>query len=417
MSAGLIHLDHIRLADVQRLPIEWLWPGRVALGKLTMIAGDPGLGKSLFTLTMAAHVSTGGSWPVDHATCPQGSVVILSAEDDPGDTIAPRLDAAGADTAKIHAIKMTVEISSSTGESITRGFSLRKDVAALSDLLRTMPDTRLVIIDPISAYLDGTDGHSNSDVRGLLMPLAELASKHRVALVCVSHLNKGSGSPAYRVMGSLAFSAAARAVFAVGKDPGDEQRRLVLTVKNNLAPDRGGLAYRVEARSGIPVLEWDDEPVHMTVDQLLNPPEVDGEVSELGEAKEFLTQVLADGPMTAKEVQRQANEAGLAWRTVRRAQSEMGIRPTKTRFDGHWEWSLTNLSKNPHPQNLGHLDHLRGIPAETPKVARTSSVKPQENVQGGQVVQDARGLGLGQLQACKRCAGTGCHWCLEVSHG
>lgn len=417
MSAGLIHLDHVCLADVQRLPIEWLWPGRVALGKLTMIAGDPGLGKSLFTLTMAAHVSTGGSWPVDHATCPQGSVVLLSAEDDPGDTISPRLDAAGADTTKIHALKMTVEISPNTGESITRGFSLRKDVAALSDLLRTMPDTRLVVIDPISAYLDGTDGHSNSDVRGLLMPLAELASKHRVALVCVSHLNKGSGSPAYRVMGSLAFSAAARAVFAVGKDPGDEQRRLVLTVKNNLAPDHGGIAYRVESRNGVPFLEWDTEPVRMTVDQLLNPPEVDDAVSEIDEAKEFLHQVLADGPITAKEVRRQANDAGLAWITVRRAQSEMGIKPAKTRFDGHWEWSLTNVFKTPRPKNLEQVDPLRCISAETPKVFKSIFGETPKNTQGAQAVQENQGRGAEQVGVCRHCDGEGCSWCRKYSHG
>ena len=117
---------------------------------------------------------------------------------------------------------------------------------ALDEAIELTPDCRLVIVDPITAYCGGVDSHKNAEVRGLLAPLSNLAERHEVAVVAVSHLNKSAGGSAiYRTMGSLAFTAAARAVWGVTKDKGDSQRRLMLPVKNNIAPDVMGLAYSI----------------------------------------------------------------------------------------------------------------------------------------------------------------------------
>lgn len=312
MSAAQI----IRLDDVKPEPIRWLWPGRIAIGKLTMIAGDPGLGKSLLTVELAAHVTTGKPWPVDGAECPQGAVLMLSAEDDLADTIRPRLDAAGADASSVFAMGMVREIDAD-GRELRRLPSMAEDVELVGRVLTRKPEIRLLTIDPVSAYLGGVDSHKNTDLRAVLAPWAELAAKHRVAVVCVSHLNKGAGAAMYRTAGSIAFVAAARAAYAVTKDKDDDRRRLVLPVKNNLGPDdAGGLAYRVKARDGVPFIEWEPEAIHVSADEALAADAGDHR-SATDEATEWLRDMLADGPMPAKAVQREAREAGISDKALR----------------------------------------------------------------------------------------------------
>jgi hypothetical protein len=203
----------ISLADVQSRPIEWLWPGRIARGKVTLLAGDPGLGKSFLTLDLAARVSRGSPWPdAPDASAPLGGVVLLSAEDDVEDTIRPRLDAAGAD---VHRIKLLQAVRHNYRENQKEAiFSLVTDLPALEAAILAVPGCQLVVIDPITAYLGETDSHKNAEIRGLIAPLAALAAKYGVAIVCVTHLNKsGSGPAIYRSIGSIAFVAAARAVW------------------------------------------------------------------------------------------------------------------------------------------------------------------------------------------------------------
>ena len=284
-----------RMSDVQPEPITWLWPSRIAQGKVTLIAGDPGLGKSMITVAMASHVSRGTPWPVDRSCCPQGDTIMVSAEDDPGDTIRPRLDAAGADVSRVHVLTMVSELDRD-GNPRERSFNLAKDIPGLDDLLRQTPECRLVTIDPVSAYLGGTDSHNNADIRALLTPLAAMASRHKVAVVAVTHLNKAQQANAlYRASGSLAFVAAARAAYSVTKDPDDPDRRLILPLKNNLGDDRTGFAYTIiEADNGAPVLLWEDEPVEMTLEDLANAV-TERKPRPRDEAKSWLRNVLAAG--------------------------------------------------------------------------------------------------------------------------
>lgn len=340
-------------ANVKPEPVRWLWPGRIALGKVTLLVGDPGLGKSLITAAMTGHVTRGTAWPVDRSPCPSGDVLILSAEDDPADTIRPRLDAAGADASRVYLLKAIRGFDAKSGELQTRMFSLKRDLEFLSAELARLRNVRLVIVDPLSAYLDGTDSHTNADVRALLAPLAELAARHGVAIVAVSHLNKGGQQSAlYRVTGSLAFVAAARAVYAVLKDPNDPQRRLILPVKNNLAPDSSGVAYAIgTADNSAPVVEWEPEPVTITAEQALAPAEADEERSERDDAADWLRDALAEGSRRVPELMKDARAYGFSERTMQRARRAVGAVVEREGFGGHCRWSI--------PANPAHTPHTR----------------------------------------------------------
>jgi archaellum biogenesis ATPase FlaH len=315
-----------RLSDVKPETLEWLWPGRIPLGKLTLLAGDPGLGKSFVTLDMAARVSNGSGWPDDcGAKQAAGSVVLFSAEDDLRDTIRPRLDRAGADVTRIIAVEGIRWTDAETAESGTRCFSLERDLHALEGVIAETADARLVVIDPISAYCGRADSHKNSEIRGLLAPLAELAARFRLAVVAVTHLSKGgAGKAVYRAMGSLAFAAAARAVWAVAKDQSNPTRRLILPVKMNLSPDPTGLAYSIDDGA----VAWEAEPVRMTADDAFSAEadrERGGESSEWREAGDWLVEVLTDGPVAAKEIKSLARVNGIGEKPLRTAKERLGI--------------------------------------------------------------------------------------------
>lgn len=359
------------MADIEAKPIRWLWPGKIARGKVSMLAGNPGLGKSQVTASMAAIITTGGQWPVDRSRCERGNVVFLSAEDDAEDTIKPRLMAAGADLSRVFILDAVLDGFDTQGEQVSRHFNLRTDLARLGALLDELGNVALIVIDPITAYLGETDSHKNAEVRALLAPLGELAARHGAAVVCVSHLNKGGNSEALmRVTGSLAFVAAARAAFIVARDQDDNSRRLFLPLKNNIGRDESGLAFKVETRQLPGNIEtscvvWEAEAVTVTADEALVPEGSADDRSERDEATKWLREALADGPLSAKDVQRQARQTGIAWATVRRAKALLGINTTKTRFDGGWEWALPSKvlksAQGAHAfcvSTLGKVEHL-----------------------------------------------------------
>ena len=337
-----------RLSAVERETLQWLWPGRIPLGKLTLLAGDPGLGKSFVTLDIAARVSSGEPWP-DLPLLKQtpASVLLFNAEDDLADTIAPRLDKAGADDRNIVAVEGVA-----LGDQ-RRHFSLEQDLPRLEEVLEQVPETRLIVIDPISAYTGKIDSHKNADVRGMLAPLAELAGRHRLAIVAVTHLSKSGGSKAvYRAMGSLAFAAASRAVWAVAKDPNDPQRRLFLPGKLNLARDPEGLAYRIEDGR----VAWEAEPVRVHADEafaaeLKAAQGKDKRGTERREAMEWLREQLKDGPCPASDLIELGEQYGFTKRTLQRALKEIGGARKKDSFGGPWLWSLPDEGANEGDSN------------------------------------------------------------------
>jgi hypothetical protein len=331
------------LAHVEPETVEWLWPGRLPIGKLIVLAGDPGLGKSYATLDIAARVSRGAQWPDTHDRTSRGSVLLLTAEDDLQDTIRPRLDAAGADPKYVQAIRATP-----AGDGRDRAVDLRHDIEALRQTLRTMVQPRLLVIDPISSYLGDTDSHNNADVRNTLQPLADLAAEFRIAVLAVSHLNKSSGTNAtHRVTGSLAFTAAARAVWLVAPDSEDRQRRLFVPAKMNLAPDSSGLGYRLHSdnHGAVAKVEWESEPVQMTAHDLMASS--DEESSGVDDAAEWLREALKDGAKPARAIKEEARDNGIAERTLRRAKNRARIEAFRSGFgrDGQWFWRLTETQE------------------------------------------------------------------------
>lgn len=343
------NIAYRRMADIQAKPIRWLWPGRFARGKVSMLAGNPGLGKSQVTASMAAVVTTGRHWPVDRKQCEVGNVVFLSAEDDPEDTIRPRLEAAGADLSRVFILDAVVDGFRADGGERRRAFNMKSDLARLAAMLEEIGDVALIVIDPITAYLGDTDSHVNAEIRALLAPLGELAAKHGAAVVCVTHLNKGGGGEALmRVTGSLAFVAAARAAFIVVKDKEDEARRLFLPLKNNIGKDQSGLAFSVEgAEVDSPAgliqtsrVIWEAGAVTISADEAMAPAADAEERSSIEDAKAFLLGILADRPMPSKAIRAEAEEAGHAWRTIQRAQKALEIEAVKEGMKAGWVWKL-----------------------------------------------------------------------------
>ncbi len=402
-------LQMVCMADVKSKPINWLWPEKIARGKVSMIAGDPGLGKSLITIALASAVSTGARWPVGGGNAPQGSVIMLSDEDALDDTIRPRLDAADADCAKIHAIKMVQE-TTKDGEIVSRSFSLAKDIERLADVLEELGDCVLLVIDPISAYLDGTDSHRNADVRALLSPLSGLAERFNVAIVTVTHLNKGSGNAIYRATGSLAFVAAARSVLAVTKDQDEQSRRLVLPMKNNLGKDCTGMAYKIEtAESGAPVVMWEPDPVDIDINEVLNG-ESDDFRNERKDAIDWLESELSGGPVDTKVLKARANESGHSWRTVRRAQDHLKVKARKTGAKGGWQWWHPDDTFTPSHED-GHegaegvrsqgVATLATLNEDAPKASNSTKVTHENAHENAQDAQGVQSQGVATLATLK----------------
>jgi len=344
------------IADIEAKPIRWLWPGRIARGKLTVLAGHPGLGKSQVTASVAAIVTSSGLWPDTRQECQPGTFIFLNAEDDPADTLRPRLEAAGADLRRVHIVDAVVSGFLGDGSPGERGFSLEEDVARLGELLKRLGDVAGVVIDPISAYMGRVDSHKNAEVRAVLAPLASMAAKHDSAMIAVSHLSKAGGPSALmRVIGSLAFGAAARAAHLIAPDPKDHARRLFLQMKNNLAPDEGGLAFRIEGCNVPGVtgsiatsrVSWESEPVTETADDILFAQETRKEKhTAVDSAADFLRQVLELGPVSVNQIEQEAKAAGCSWMSVRRAADAIGVEKEKYGLKDGWYWGLPAENRN-----------------------------------------------------------------------
>jgi KaiC/GvpD/RAD55 family RecA-like ATPase len=361
--------------DIEPKPLRWLWPGRIPLGKLTLFAGDPGLGKSFVTLDVAARVTRGESWPDGApASCQVGSVIVLSAEDDPSDTIRPRLEAAGANLSKVHVLQ-AVRREKPDGETSLEHFSLETDLVALQDAVASFGDARLVVIDPISAYLGNTDSHINAKVRGLVSPLADIAAGLDVAVVAVTHLNKSTSSALYRACGSIAFIAAARAVWLFGKNPDDPAGRLMLPGKMNLAPEQMGIAYTLASERHVAVVAW-GAAVSVSADVMLEPEGAERR-SERIDAIEWLRERLSSGAVAQREIKREAAKEGFSWATVRRAKDALGIIAEKSGYQGPSQWRLRNA-------------HSKGAQPRTPQVSTFERPTENSSISGNSPAKDAR---------------------------
>jgi hypothetical protein len=314
-SGNILELIVKRASEIVPQPVMWLWPGRMAIGKQTLIAGEPGLGKSQIATALAAAVTTGGAWPHEEGRAPLGNAIILSAEDGIADTIVPRLHAAQADCERAFII------SAVRNNDRLRTFNLQADLALLEQTIDRIGDVRLVVIDPISSYMGAIDSHKNTDVRAVLEAVGEMAERRHIAIVGITHFTKGAGQRAINAfMGSVAFIAAARAAFAVMKDSSDETRHLFLPVKNNLAPLGLGLAFRLvqhlipgaDGCGPASAVSWESSPVTSTADEMMA---ANSGSATLHTAKadciEFLEAILASGWVEVADITAEAVGAGL----------------------------------------------------------------------------------------------------------
>ncbi|QGZ61078.1 AAA family ATPase [Paraburkholderia acidisoli] len=330
----------VNAANLEPQPVDWLWNEWLALGKLHLLAGAPGQGKTTLAMSLAAIVTRGGRWP-DGSNCTAGSVVIWSGEDDPGDTLLPRLMAAGAKRDKVYFV---------SGKNINgefQSFDPARDTAALSKECEQLGDVRLIIVDPISSAVTG-DSHKNTETRRALQPLVNLAADMNAALIGITHFSKGGQGvdPTQRVIGSIAFAAVARVVLVAAKvkSADGSDRRIFARSKSNIGPDDGGFEYhleQIEPQAGLlaSVVVW-GEKVEGAATELLSEP-AEGDKDELNAketAMEFLREILSS-PVQATTVALEAKAQGISARTLRRAADALRVKSRR----GHgnvFYWSL-----------------------------------------------------------------------------
>ncbi len=336
-------------ADLTPEPVRWLWPDWLALGKLHILAGAPGQGKTTIALAVAATLTIGGRWP-DGSRCSPGNVLIWSGEDDPADTLLPRLIASGADRTRCYFVSGT----RIDGE--VEPFDPARDMAALEEQALAIGGIKLLIVDPVVSAVAG-DSHKNTEVRRALQPLVDLGSRLDAAVLGISHFSKGgAGSdPASRVVGSIAFTAVARVVLVAAKvkaedDEQDQARRILARGKSNIGPDDGGFEYAIEQAEPLPGIHasyvtWGKSVAGSARDLLTEPTEQESasdSKSAVDAAAAFLLEALADGLTPTKTVQAEAKDAGVSWASCKRAADN--LRVVKRKGDGGlWYWKLPNL--------------------------------------------------------------------------
>lgn len=390
--------DLVCLADVEPEAVPWLWPGRIPVGRITLLVGRPGAGKSFLTVDLATHVSKAAHWPdIGFDSAPLGDTLLICAEDDPADTIRPRLNAAGADCRRVHLLKAArlIEVD---GKETSVAFDL-SNVELIRDALARLPGCKLVIVDPIGSYLGGrVDAHRDNEVRSVLAPLAALAAERAIAVVLVCHTRKALASFADDMaLGSRAFVGLARSVLHLTADENDRDRKLLLPGKCNLAASPPGLAFRIVGEPAR--IEWEPEPLEgFHADDAMTPSDKESSRGPAPKtrdaATDWLANLLRNGPVPVEEIKTQAKEAGLAWRTIRRANEVLGIVPRKRTFAGGWEWAL------PEGGQLAAEDGQ--VPRRCPSSAKPGHLRqnagengqnPLDLIEGGQVTDNLATFG------------------------
>lgn len=319
-------VERINMQLVKPEAVVWLWDRRIARGKFTLIDGDPGEGKSLITLDIAARLSRGLPMP-DEETASYGpsKVLFLLCEDDLADTVAPRLIAAGADRANIEVIR---ELLTLPGQLDVIEHAIREIGASL------------VVIDPLNGYIDGkVNTHNDHQVRSALTPLVAMAARLGAAVIGVRHFNKQVGGPAkYRGGGSIAYLGLARSALMVGIDPANEAARILASSKGNLSTRPPSLRFAiVETEDKQPRIEWQGR-CNLTADELCALPEKEDTHSARKDARDFLLEQLAHGEVYADELYKEAAKQGIAPRTLRRAKAAEAI--LDRREGKRWLWRL-----------------------------------------------------------------------------
>jgi putative DNA primase/helicase len=360
-------------------PVRWLWPGFLPAGMLTILGGAPGCGKTTIALSLAATVTSGGTWPDGSRGNPPGDVIVWSGEDAHA-VLSARLVAMGADMRRVHFID---GITGSDGEAFDPG----RDMPLLEKTAERLSAPRLLILDPIVSAVAG-DSHKGAEVRRSLQPVVALAQRLGCAVIGVTHFSKGTAGrdPAERITGSIAFAALARLVLVAAKvqaDADGEPRRVLVRAKSNIGPDDGGFAYSLDRVEVAPEVEgqrvlWLDALEGSARDVLAeaeSDPDGDDESSALDEAVQFLRSELRDGPKPAKAIFREARDAGHSERTIKRAKA--GLQAESIKEKAGWVWALPAKGAK---EAKGANDSKAQTAGTVANVAKDASDSPLENL-------------------------------------
>lgn len=332
-------------ADVQELPIHWLWDGWIARGKLSILAGSAGTGKTTLALGLAATVTTGGAWP-DGVRCVEpGNVLIWSSEDDPADTLKPRLMACGADVRRVFFVQGVAD--ELTGEILP--FDPARDIPTLNAAVSAIGGASLLLIDPIVSAVAG-DMHRANDVRRGLQAVVDFAAVYDCAVVGITHFAKGSAgtSPQERVIGSQAFGAFARTVLVAAKQE-DSEGRVLARAKSNISIDDGGVTYFIEPASldcGIQTtrVAWGEKVEGSARDILgaVETSQTDDDEDPVRDIDDALRRLLRDGPVNGKKAKSVMSESGYTDKQIRGARERLGVCAVRDGFgtDMKTFWSL-----------------------------------------------------------------------------
>ena len=323
MEEQKTELKLIRMSEVQSQGIEWLWYPFIPYGKLTIIQGDPGDGKTTLVLNIAAKLSNGKGIDEAMKIVEPMNIIYQTAEDGLADTVKPRLEFAGADCERIAVIDESEKSLSMIDERLEEA------------IIRT--NARLLILDPIQAYLGGgMDMNRANEARDMTKKLGLLAEKYKCAIVLIGHMNKAAGNKAaYRGMGSIDFFAVARSVLLVGRIKGQENTRAVVQIKNNLAAFGHPKAFELSEDG----FNWIGD-YEITADEMLGC--LAPKANKLEQAKQMLRELAeTNNTMQSNEIFNQAEEEGISKRTLENAKKELHIRAKK--INNSWYWKLDNI--------------------------------------------------------------------------
>jgi putative DNA primase/helicase len=353
-------LETIPLSRITAKPLKPLWPGALYAGKVTVIAGIPGDGKSLLSQDIAARISVAGSWPCGAGTFRAERVVLLTAEDDPSDTIRPRLDVAGANTEFIELVQ-GVSTAEATGARVLDSVSLLRDLDALETRITEL-GASLFLIDPLTSFA-GSDTNKTCEMRTLLDRLSQMAARTGVAVLVITHLNKRSDArkAMQLVAGSHVITAAVRVALVTARDPHDRHRRLLLPIKLNIAQDEGGFAFRVLSAShatcgDVPRVEWESDRVqNVSADEALihiTPRSRAGD-EKAKEVQDWLRDRLLEEGLPADHLWEQTRAQGFSHRRVQAALKEIGAVCEAQGYPAKWYYSLPQ-SDTKHTEDRAH---------------------------------------------------------------
>ena len=323
MTEQKIKLKMIRMSEVQSQEIEWLWYPFIPYGKLTIIQGDPGDGKTTMVLNLAAKLSKGEALDENMKVTEPVNVIYQTAEDGLADTVKPRLELAGADCERIIVIDESDKSLSMVDERLEQA------------IVRT--GARLLILDPIQAYLGGgMDMNRANEARDMTKKLGALAEKTKCAIILIGHMNKASGNKAaYRGMGSIDFFAVARSVLLVGRVEGESNTRAVVQIKNNLAAFGHPKAFALSEDG----FKWHGD-YEITVDEVLGG--ITPKANKMEQAKQMLRELAeTQSAVLSNEIFDRANELGISKRTLENAKKELGVQTRK--INNAWYWELDKV--------------------------------------------------------------------------